>query len=237
MTRAVLPKFVSCVAGLGATIAVVAGFSLDARALTVSFTQNDTDYTLATLPTSSFNPTPAAYSGGGTMLFGVTGEVPDVYRSPFENVNLSSGAAYLSDGGYGIGHWANIPYTSIQGGGTATYNFAPSNKLSILWGSPDSWNTLAFYSGPNGTGLLYSLTGSALELQTYGHDLVDFTLTGGSFQSVVLTSSQNAFEFADLQATPIPATLPLFVTGAGLVGFLGWRGKRKRKGAMNALPS
>jgi hypothetical protein len=30
-------------------------------------------------------------------------------------------------------------------------------------------------------------------------------------------------------ATPLPATLPLFATGLGALGLLGWRGKRKSR--------
>jgi hypothetical protein len=240
VARVALTKFGLGALGVGAAIAGLLTLAHDANALTVTFTQNDLDYTLTTLPTSSTNPTPASYSGNNTVLFGVTNEIPDVYRSPFENVNSSPGATALTDGGFGIGNWASLPYTSVQGGGTATYNFAPSNMLSILWGSPDSYNTLTFYSGQNGGGnALYTLTGSALELQTYGHDLVDFTMTGGYFQSVVLTSSVNAFEFADLQAgllttiqgTPVPAALPLFASGIGLAGLFGWRRKAKTKAA------
>jgi hypothetical protein len=122
-------------------------------------------------------------------------------------------------------------YTSIQTGGSATYNFAgPATGLSLLWGSPDSYNTLTFFSGLNGTGTdLFSITGSLLNIQTYGHDLVDFTMTGGTFESVVLASSGNAFEFADLQdalATPLPAAFPLFAGGLGMVGFFARRKKR-----------
>jgi hypothetical protein len=78
---------------------------------------------------------------------------------------------------------------------------------------------------------LFSITGSSLGVQTYGHDEVDFDMTGGTFQSVVLTSSGNAFEFANLKdspaLTPLPAALPLFATGLGALGLLGWRRKRK----------
>jgi len=83
------------------------------------------------------------------------------------------------------------------------------------------------------------ISGSALWLQTYGHDQVTLTLGGESFDSVVLSSvGSNAFEFANLQAmnlgtrvalqpTPLPAALPLFVGGLGIVGFLARSRKRK----------
>jgi hypothetical protein len=212
-----------------ATMAAACALSHSAHAATVTYTQNYSDYTALSLPTSSFNPAPVKSVHTSTT---VTGESPGVSRSPFENAAPGSGGTLLSDGGYGIGGWANLVYTSIQANGAATYNFGPADSLNILWGSPDSYNTLSFYSGLNGTGsLLFSITGSALGIQTYGHDQVDFTMTGGAFESVVLTSSGNAFEFADLQdapiETPLPAALPLFATGLGAIGLLGWRKKRK----------
>jgi hypothetical protein len=208
--------------------AVLCAFSFQAHAATVTISQVTTDYTAATLPTSSFNPTPFSSTNTSTT---VTGQVPNVYRSPFENIGSGGGGTLLSDGGYGVGGWANLVYTSIQAGGSATYNFAgPATELSLLWGSPDSYNSLTFYSGLNGTGTdLFSITGSQLSIQTYGHDLVDLTMTGGTFESVVLDSGENAFEFADLQdalLTPLPATLPLFAGGLGFVGYLTRRKKR-----------
>lgn len=212
--------------------AALCAFSFQAHAVTYS--QVTTDYSAVTLPTSSFNPTPV--SSTNTSIT-VTGQVPNVNRSPFENIGSGAGGTLLSDGGYGVGGWANLVYTSIQAGGSATYNFAgPATDLSLLWGSPDSYNTLTFYSGLNGTGTpVYSITGSQLNIQTYGHDLVDFTFAGGTFEFVVLDSGENAFEFADLQdalLTPLPATLPLFAGGLGLFGFL--TGRKKRAQALAA---
>ncbi len=208
--------------------AALCAFTFQAHAVTISYTQVTTDYTALTLPTSSFNPMPVLSTSTSTT---VNGQVPNVYRSPFENIGSGAGGTLLSDGGYGVGAWASLLYTSIQAGGSAIYNFAgPATELSILWGSPDSYNTLTFYSGLNGMGTpVYSITGSQLDIQTYGHDLVDFTFAGGTFESVVLDSGENAFEFADLQddlLTPLPATLPLFAGGLGFVGYLTRRKKR-----------
>ncbi len=218
-----------------AAIAAACALSHSAHAAIVTYTQNYSDYTALSLPTSSFNPAPVKSAHTSTT---VTGEIPGVYRSPFENAAPGSGGTLLSDGGYGIGGWAGLVYTSIQANGFAVYNFGPANSLNILWGSPDSYNTLSFYSDPNGQGtLLFSITGSALGIQTYGHDEVHFDLTGATFASVVLTSSGNAFEFADLQdspATPLPAALPLFAMGLGAMGLLGWRRKRKAAAALAA---
>jgi hypothetical protein len=37
---------------------------------------------------------------------------------------------------------------------------------------------------------------------------------------------------ADPVVTPLPATLPLFATGIGCLGLLGWRTKRKARGSL-----
>ena len=59
-----------------------------------------------------------------------------------------------------------------------------------------------------------------------------FADSGESITSLVLTTDTNAFEvdnFAAIEptATPIPAAFPLFATGLGGLGLLGWRRNRK----------
>jgi hypothetical protein len=216
---------------VAAAIVAVCASSHSANAVTVTYTQNYADYTDSTLPTSSFNPAPVS-SINTFLLTGSPGYIaatdtilPDHSLSPFANTHFT-----------GVGDWANLAYTSVEANGSATYNFGPADKLKILWGSPDSYNTLSFYSGLNGTGmLLFSITGSSLGIQNHGHDEVDFSMTDGTFESVVLASSGDGFEFADLQddpaATPLPAALPLFATGLGAMGLFGWRRKRKAAAA------
>jgi hypothetical protein len=223
------------IALVGSVIALCT-LSHDAKAVTISF-QDDSDF--VTLPASSVSPyTPQTT---GTVYFNELGSLPNIYRSPFENANAGNGGVYNSNnGGYQQPGFDLLPYTSIEANSTATYTFsAAATSLSLLWGSPDSYNYIAFYSGPNGTGLEDIISGSALLLQTYGHDQVTLTLGGEAFDSVVLSSSgSNAFEFANLlattqvgqldhlQSTPLPAALPLFVGGLGIMGFLARSRKR-----------
>ena len=100
---------------------------------------------------------------------------------------------------------------------------------------------MSFYASKDGTGTpLFSLTGSSLLIQTYGHDLVNFQTLDGFFNSVVLSSTWYSFEFANLTAydpptvTPLPAALPLFATGLGALGLLGWR-RKKKIGILNVV--
>lgn len=209
-----------------AVAAVVLSYSLPAAAAPCgagcSYTENTANF--LSDPGQAFNPTPVASSLFHQTLFN---SVTNVYRSPYENSNDTKGPGYGTNS-----------YSSVQGGGYATFDFAKSNTLSLLWGSPDGYNTLKFYSGKGGTGdLLYTIIGN-LSLQTYGHDLVTVS-TALFFQSVVLLSSTNAFEFAALQASctncpapaidpvPLPAALPLFATVLAGGGIVAWRRKRK----------
>jgi len=206
---------------IAATFAALCLLSESAQAVTFSYTED-----LVTVPTSVSNVMPT--SSTGTVVL-ETLSIPGVTRSPFENFNATPGPGYGS------------AYTSINIG-SALYSFnTPENTLSIFWGSPDSYNTLSFYASKDGTGTpLFSLTGSSLLIQTYGHDLVNFQTLDGFFNSVVLSSTWYSFEFTNLTAydpptvTPLPAALPLFATGLGALGLLGWR-RKKKIGILNVV--
>jgi hypothetical protein len=215
-----------------------------ANALTLSITSQDTsDFTIGTLPGSSTNP--AWVIAQSNLVALQTGQIPNVYRSPFENA-AGTAAQHLSDNGFGLGGaagpWSTLQYTSIQAGGKATYNFAtPMTTFGFLWGSPDTYNHITFYTGLDATGSSFSISGTnpPINIQTFGHDQILFHTDGGlTFLSVVLTTTQNAFEYANLFAfgppshenfpTPLPAALPLFATGLGTLGLFGWRRKQRR---------
>src|SRR3569833_281583 len=102
------------------------------------------------VPTVTFNSVPV--SSTGTILY-TTGDVANLYRSPFETV---SGAPINPQFGTAV-------YTAVEGGASGTWNFAPSNVLTLFWGSPDAWNHVQFWSGLNGTGInLGTLSGNQL---------------------------------------------------------------------------
>jgi hypothetical protein len=228
--------------------ALAVASSGSALAATITYTQNTTDF--ISLPSSAINPTPISTTGtvyapsnglnGAQGL--IYGSISDVYRSPFE---------YSYSPGNGPTGWnQDIPralYSSVQGGASATYDVGTANVLHILWGSPDSYNSLAFYSGiPSVNTFLGSISvagnsgivsgSQPLEINTYGHDRMTFTDLSGTFSYVILSSSTNAFEFTNLEAslnvtnlpgTPVPASLPLLTSGLGAFGMMVWRRKRR----------
>ena len=135
---------------------------------------------------------------------------------------------------------------------------APRNTgalgISLLWGSPDYYNTIQFYDSSNvqvgstitAADLTYPHVGPIGGVPAMGQDFVSIW-PGAYFAYVILSTATNAFEFTDLEGicappgaacagaprdtdvTTLPATLPLFATGLGALSLLGWR--RKRKGA------
>ena len=206
--------------------AVALGFFVSQANAAVNL--NSQDLSDFAVDPGSNNPAPNSQSG--PVITFPTASSPGITRSPFENANQTPGPGYGN------------AYTNIANGSTGTWNFSASDHLSILWGSPDNYNHLTFWSGADGTGSnLGSFSGAALAIASVGHDLVTFVADIGTFfQSVVLNSEGNAFEFTNLSAScsecapntvPLPGALPLLVSGiAGVGGLLGWR-KRKKKAA------
>jgi hypothetical protein len=179
-----------------------------------------------------------------------TGTVDDVRHSPF-----GDNTTPYSDLMVNL-HNVRIPVNS------ATYNshIGPVSSASLFWGSPDFYNNISFWSGLNGTGTeLFCLTGGGntagctgaplqvgeLLLSMAGngkqlHDLVSILDLGGTFQSVVLTTTTNAFEYTSIGGlnrtvsnTPLPAALPLYAAGMGVMSFFGWRRKRSKSSAVS----
>jgi hypothetical protein len=194
----------------------------DASAATVSIANQDT----INLPPISDIQNPTPTSQDGTVLVNIFGPSfggfgNGVYRSPFEDYNTQIiPPAYLGS-----------PFTVIgsNGPGWAIYDLkSAQSTLRVLLGSPDSYNLIQFWSLPDLGGILLgSFIGTDFLIQGNGHDLVTFT--GGPFQSVYLASTNAALEFAPLSdsATPLPAALPLFATGLGVISYFAARRRRK----------
>jgi hypothetical protein len=100
-------------------------------------------------------------------------------------------------------------------------------------------------TSPNGTGLLYVLNVSDLQGDSgfvvfinpnvqlnplIGHNVID--IDQGEF-----TAASGLIPFGltgYIAATPLPAALPLFASGLGTLGLLGWRRKRKNHAVIAA---
>jgi hypothetical protein len=207
-------------------ILVLLAFSHDANAVTISIGSQNT----TTIPTTNFITAPDSTTGIFNLSQSGT-HLPNE-RSPYEGTGIE-----------------NTPYSVLSAGGvgagTATYNCSDCTTFSLLWGSPDSYNFLDFYTGLNGTGtLIRTVIGTDLvppASQGLGFDEVSFSTSGtGSFDSVVLRNSgQAAFEYSNVSFPGVDTrSVPGPVVGAGLPGLLAACGgllalaRRRRKAAL-----
>ena len=185
--------------------------------------------------TGSYSTPFATFSGGGVIVHGSSKTYAAPWLGPF---GFADPARYLE---IGANQSETIAFTGEK------------TALGLYWGSVDSFNTIAFYN--NGS-LVYSLTGAQLESAiTSGPKLTDgggqtgfksngfVTFSGvglGDFNEVVLSSTKNAFEVADIEAfapkltgSPVPtspavpetSTWLMMILGFASVGFVSYRRK------------
>jgi hypothetical protein len=134
-------------------------------------------------------------------------------------------------------------FTAISQGGNeylvtkiqATINgfpviIAPVGSITLAPATPN--DNLVFFP-PSSPGNIFSSEGLGMTIDGLANDLAcGLTWTGGS-GCAVLYPDNNAPNgtvhkaFFTLTETPIPAALPLFATGLGALGLLGWRRKRR----------
>lgn len=195
---------------LAATVLALYTFNQSAKATTVSIGSQDT----SSLPTGVVL---APSSTTGSFDLSVTGSIPDVYLSPFGD--STTPYSVLSPG--------NLP----TGPSSATFSFGANSTItsvSLLWGSPDSYNSVEFFDTLGN--LITTFSGNSLTPPSPGDgfDYITFVATGGTIGSMVLLDSgQAAFEYDSVDPTPLPTTLSLLATGLAILGFFAYRRKAK----------
>ena len=175
-------------------------------------------------------------SAGG-VLFG-----PGVIETSSSNAPQSVGANPSDPSGWDP--WGstdvNSRWLSVGGccGGTGSFaalEFAvPTTTFKLLWGSPNSDNTITLYGAGNvvlGTVSFVDGSGYAVDGVHYNVGYGPNTTDPGDiiaissstpFVSAVLTNDQGGFEVAAISATPLPSTWSMMLialAGLGLVAF------------------
>ncbi|MDE2333822.1 MAG: PEP-CTERM sorting domain-containing protein [Rhodospirillales bacterium] len=198
------------------------GTLIDTQSLTTFNTPPSTSRTVGTI-TFNFITDAAVVNGGKT----------NVYAPPY----LSAGEAALlgQPTGPDQGNYLTTGSNGAYKGAAIDMTFsAPQYSFGMIWGSIDKYNTVALYSGGvNGT-LVGTVTGGQIDATAHGDQSqagtygVSIWSPLQSFDTVVFTSSNYAFEFTGLTYTngshnpppglPEPGSLALFGAGLGLLG-------------------
>jgi hypothetical protein len=163
-----------------------------------------------------------SFTGTGQVVQGASS---GYYAAPF--ISGSNGAGF---GGQPAG--ADTTRYLSSGIGSVVFDFTSNQTyFGLLWGSVDDYNSLSFYKG----GLLVgSYTGSQIwaaangDQGTQGTFYVNFDDVSGSFNRVVASSTQYAFEIDNIayNSRSVPdAGSSAALVGLGLVGLMSLRRK------------
>jgi WD40 repeat protein len=163
-----------------------------------------------TLGIASCSPTGLAVGGGGNMLVGCG--------------NVGTQAILLRPNGTII--------TTIHGlGGTDELWYDPTTKRFYVTGN-NGTNTSRFFDVVDENGNVLQTVN--LPATTSAHSITVDPLTGNVFVALAGTSALNpcpaslgCIEVFAQNTVPLPAALPLFATGLGALGLLGWRNRKK----------
>jgi len=170
---------------------------------------------------------------GGVPIVATGSTTGGVYELGFNDnlysVNLTNGALTLI-GNTGIpiasptGMSANGPNLYINSQSNLyLVNTSTGNASLVGSTSPAQFGTMVYIDGMYYAG---AATGSPFDIFTFDPNTADVTSS--------LDSNSPLFWGLAPAVTPLPATLPLFATGLGVMGLFGWRRKRKKAAALAA---
>jgi hypothetical protein len=182
-------------------------------------------------PLAGFSFAPQVFvQGGGSAGYIRNG------AGPPQLLSGESAPPPLADGSYETGNY----YTVTSDGGTNTATLTVTKgyltEFSFYLGSPDAYNSVAFFGADGQIG--DTLSGNAIWAcpscgqsgdQTFGARAI-YNFGGAQVTSITFTSSGNSFEFDNLAGTiagvPEPASWALMTMGFGAAGAMA-RSRRK----------
>jgi uncharacterized protein (TIGR03118 family) len=193
---------------------------------------------------------------GNNLTPGLSGNFTDpnlpVGYAPF-NIQTLNGQLYVTYAPQdaakfspvaGVGHGIVDIFSTD---GTLVSRLATGGSLNVPWGLAIAPNGFGSFGGDllvgnNGdgtidifdpiTGLLIGMLKDGLGNPLTIDGLMGLAFgNGASFSSQALLFTGGDGVFGEIQATPIPAALPLFASSLGALGLLGWRRKKKAQAA------
>lgn len=196
--------------------AIVAAFPAVASALNVSAI-NDYGTALAMVdPAKSLDlPTGATWTAS-PLVVNPDASVGGVYRSPYETAPVSS-AGYFSVG-------TSSSYNTVANPAMLALGVL-SKSIRLFWGSPDTYNSLELFRDGVQVG---SVLGGQFNNRAIEASFVTISAANGTefFDTVKFRSTSNAFEFSNIDTTPVPLPAAGWMLLAGLGGLVA-RSRRK----------
>jgi probable HAF family extracellular repeat protein len=226
-------------------------FNVPGASLTIPWSINNAGQ-IAGYYASAGNTYGFIYSGGSFTTLSV---------NPSPSLTWGYG---INDAGQVVGSYGNFPSDFhgylYSGGGYGTFSY-PCAASTAGFGINNGGQIVGISTG--GQSFLYSAGGfvplsdpAASTTYTYGinnsgdivgeTDLGPFLYTGGVYDIFANGTNVEAFGINDADqvvgrlddynspATPLPAALPLFATGLGVIGLFGWRRRRKAADTLTA---
>ncbi len=170
-------------------------------------------------------------TGNGTGLLGAAYNTTSIYTIS-TSTGLTSGSSYSSGGNVSAGDLAfagGILYEAVANPTNGNDELVNASTGAVIGyfnvgGSQFFSNFYGLAFDPT-TDTMYGVAGT--QVYTVGLSTGDLTADGNWS-----TSSLGSAQGAAIAPTPLPAALPLFATGLGALGLLGWRRKRKNAAAI-----
>jgi hypothetical protein len=191
---------------------------------------------------------------------------------PGVSLGASSGTVVQTTGANTNDGWdpwggtdTNSAWLSVGGANGSTPNSSQtintavsSDLLTLLWGSPNSNNTLTLFNGSTSVGVISFVDGTGFEVNGTPVSLLPpgtptppnvmdpgdiITIDSSAlFTSAVLTNGIGGFEVADVSAlnnggdvtTPLPPAWTMLLAGLVALGFLANRGTKSRPAGLAA---